>query len=688
MNPAEFMLAVLRLAVIVLPAWWTARCLRRRFPVVAGSLGVLVEAALALSAVLLIAELLGVLSLARFGWLAAALVLVAAGSWGLSRNQPAQTRATGATTSTAGGRTSWICAAGAVAVTLGQWLFATANSLGGGMLGFDTLWYHMPVAARFAQSGSVTPILFTQADPFTAYYPANAAVFHAVGILTLGNDFLSPLLNLGWLALALLAAWCAGRRRGIEPLTLASGALLTALPVLGGTQPGQAFDDIAGLAALMTATALLLSEERATLITVTAGLALGIAAGAKYTFVLPAVVIVLGVAAVTAPGRRARTLGLIAVPALATGGLWYVRNLIDTANPLGLRFHLGPITLPGPSSPLATASQATVLSQIRHTELWGSRFLPGLAHAFGPLWPLMVGLALGASLAGLGLRRQPAVRIAALAAVVAGLSYLLFPTGATGLTQGSQLFTVNLRYATPALALALLILPQVTEQRLPSARPALGPVLLVLAVTAQIVPSIWLVQTGRHALFAVIAGVLVAAASVAAVTAARRRARTCLPRRPTALPTTAAGAALAIAAGAFMYAVQHHYFASRYLTVPGTGLGPIDRWAQSVSHTRIALDGTVEQYPLYGARDTNTVDDLGRPGPSGGYAPITSCRAWRATVNRGRYRYIVLTPGPTGSAPPAWTARAAPAALVLHPAPDEYVYQIGGRLDPDRCGAS
>jgi hypothetical protein len=58
------------------------------------------------------------------------------------------------------------------------------------------------------------------------------------------------------MALALLAAWRASRRWGVQWLTLAAGALLMSLPVLSGTQPGEVFNDVVGLAALMVAVAL------------------------------------------------------------------------------------------------------------------------------------------------------------------------------------------------------------------------------------------------------------------------------------------------------------------------------------------------------------------------------------------------------------------------------------------------
>ena len=121
----------------------------------------------------------------------------------------------------------------AIAVVAGQWLLQTANALGAGMFNFDTLWYHMPFAARFAQTGSVTAVQFTQADPFVAYYPANSELFHSIGIIALHSDFLSPLLNLMWLAIALLASWCLGRPWRVARWTLVAGCLVVCLP---GTQ--------------------------------------------------------------------------------------------------------------------------------------------------------------------------------------------------------------------------------------------------------------------------------------------------------------------------------------------------------------------------------------------------------------------------------------------------------------------
>ena len=55
----------------------------------------------------------------------------------------------------------------------------------------------------------------------------------------------------------------------------------------------------------------------------------------------------------------------VALAALLTGGWWYLHNLILIGNPLGTRLQVGPLTLPGPRSPLAASSQRTLLSQLR-----------------------------------------------------------------------------------------------------------------------------------------------------------------------------------------------------------------------------------------------------------------------------------------------------------------------------------
>jgi hypothetical protein len=572
---------------------------------------------------------------------------------------------------------SWLSAVVGVVVVAAQWCLASADSLGSGMSSFDTLWYHMPFAAHFAQSGSVTGILFTQADPFVAYYPANSELFHAIGITALHNDFLSPLINLLWVALALLAAWCLGRPWRVERLTLLAGCLVFALPVLGTTQPGQAFNDSAGLATLLAAAALIANRPDDLRVLGVAGLALGLAAGTKFPFVVPALVLVVGLAVSAPAGRRGRVFASLALPGLATAGWWYLRNLIKVGNPLGLQLHLGPVTLPGPVSPLANALQETVISEITHGALWSSRIAPGFHHAFGPQWPLVLLLYLAVTVAGITLTRDRVIRSMAVAAALTGITYLLLPVGASGAAQGIGLFEVQLRFLTPALALALPLVPVLVGLRAPRGLWVVGPALVGLLLVSQFEHALWPTQSGRHAVF------LIAAAGVAGLVWCARALR---PRLSLALVATAIPALLLVVGGA-AFAVQRHYFNRRYVSGDATnpGLGQLYRWAQGLSHARIALYGTVEQYPLYGARDTNVVSYLGESAHDGGFRPISSCQRWRSTLAAGRYQWVVITPAPTPGRPLSWTQSDPALRLVLQPGPSMYIYKVLSPPQPQFC---
>ena len=100
-----------------------------------------------------------------------------------------------------------------------EWTAPALQSYDVGVRTFDSLWYHLPWAASFAQTGHIAPLRFTDVEYLTAFYPATAEMLHGLGIVLLGHDTLSPALNLLWLVLALVAAWCIGgaagsRRRG------------------------------------------------------------------------------------------------------------------------------------------------------------------------------------------------------------------------------------------------------------------------------------------------------------------------------------------------------------------------------------------------------------------------------------------------------------------------------------------
>ena len=679
MSGLAFVAAVARLAVLVCPVPLAARYGRRLLTGIRGVDGALLDVVGSLAVIVVAAELLGLFGALRLGWLAGLLWMIAAGmvSWARAHSvsttpsgpRPASKLAPCSTRGEASSRVGRWCLVVLVGVVVAQWGLQTADSLGGGMFSFDVLWYHMPFAAAFAQSGSVTHIQFTQADPFVAYYPATSELVHGLGIMALGNDFLSPLLNLGWMTLALLAGWSVGQRWGAQRQTLSIVAMLLALPVFSTTQPGQAFSDVVGLAGLLTAVALLAGEDAEQLRLLAAGAALGLAVGTKYTFVVPTLVLIVGVALMSHQ-RRARRALLVAVPAVVTGGWWYLRAAIHTGNPFGIRSTIGPITLPGPRSPLAEASQQTVISQLSHAGLWSSRFAPGLAHSLGVLWPILLIAWLAAVVIALVWLRDGFVRTLAVAACLSAIAYLVLPTGATAITQTSQLFAVNLRYLLPALALGLILLPVILQVRAPGLIRWVIPSTLLIAIVAQLEPNLWPTQTARHVAFLFVTLIVLAAATLGFANSDRLRLNR--PQSLVVLPF------LMVSLGAAAFIAQHHYFRLRYRDGHGAtpGLGAIYGWAQTVGHTPIGLYGTVQQYPFYGRNGDNHVTYLGQRTPDGGYRPIDTCRGWQQAVHDGRYRYLVLTPAPTAPIPLNWSRRDASLTPILHPSPDEWVFQI------------
>src|SRR4051794_3853502 len=219
--------AAWRLRPLVVPGW-------------GGAGARLVGGVLGLSLAIVLAEVLGLIGLMRGAWLIAGAAVLALGAWGLARWR-------GATNPGEADRAAgWeLAAAGALGFLLvAIWMLGALRILDGGMMDFDSLWYHLPIAAGFARSGSVTAI--QQLDPVTLarFYPADSGLVHAIGMAILHRDVASPLLNVGWLAVAMLAGWCIGRPFGAAPLSLLAVSVVLGAHVFAVSQAGNATDDI------------------------------------------------------------------------------------------------------------------------------------------------------------------------------------------------------------------------------------------------------------------------------------------------------------------------------------------------------------------------------------------------------------------------------------------------------------
>jgi hypothetical protein len=160
----------------------------------------------------------------------------------------------------------WL-AAGICAAVAAAWMVPTLASLAGGMDRADTLWYHMPLAVRYAETGELGSIDYFDPIFFASYYPANSELLHSVGVLAFDRDIASPLLNLGFLLLGMLAAYCVGRPYGLGPQSLIGGSIALGSQSLAEFQAGEALNDIVGVALILAAAAILVNARAASLAT-------------------------------------------------------------------------------------------------------------------------------------------------------------------------------------------------------------------------------------------------------------------------------------------------------------------------------------------------------------------------------------------------------------------------------------
>ena len=136
-----------------------------------------------------------------------------------------------------------------------------AAGLTGGVGGADTLWYHLPTAAKLTQTGSLREIEVFDAGNLTAFFPNIATFFHATGMLFLESDIASPFMNFGWAALALLAGWAIGRPLGLNSIMLLATAASLSFPGYIGHQAGSAMSDLPAFSLVLVALELLWARE-------------------------------------------------------------------------------------------------------------------------------------------------------------------------------------------------------------------------------------------------------------------------------------------------------------------------------------------------------------------------------------------------------------------------------------------
>ncbi len=594
-------------------------------------------------------------------------------------------------------------------IVAAQWAGPTLLALDRGIYGGDSLWYHMPLAAHIAQTGSVTSLLYTDPLYLNWFYPQVSELVHAGGILLYGNDLLSPLVNLAWLGLALFAGWCIGRPYGSGATGLVAVASVMAANLLFSRQPGNANNDVVAIALFLSAVALLVNarwegDRPALGALIVGGLAAGLALGTKLTVVPPVLALTVGVIVIAGRGERGRVAATWIGGMAVGGGYWYLRNLIVSGNPFPWQ-DIGPIhhaeALQG-RHPYAIVHYAT------DTDVWGKFFTPALHERLGELWPVYLALAvLGVVLVlWRGGRME---RMLGAVALLAAIAYLLTPLGASGPEGMPVGFRLNIRYLAPGLVLALTLLaiPPFSDDRdvwrlggrLRLWRlGTLGILALLVVVSAGAIGAI---DSDRLLGTLVIALALIGIPLLLVYLSRRGMA---------AAPLAGIGAAALIALAVGGRFVQDHYLDQRYSSAApdypkteqpavelGQGLGAAYDWARGTHDARIGLSGTMGalfQYGLWGLDSSNAVTYVGQRGPRGSFNEVQGCPEFIAALNDGNYDYVVTTPtyhqdDPAADTSPVqreWISRSGNVQRVAG-ANLVDVWQVTGPLNPLACAA-
>jgi hypothetical protein len=695
-----------------LGGYWLRRWIVPEF---SGALARLADATIAVGLLVVSLELLGTLSILRTGWIVVICIAIGllAALLGWSK-APAENREISAPQVQ---NVALLIALAVASFTVAEWTFPSQLSLDAGMFGGDTTWYHMPFAARFAQEHSTVHLHFTDPLRLAAwFYPQSSELVHGAAIVVFKTDWLSPLINLFWLAVALLAAFCVGRPYKVGPATLVAGAIVLDAGVMIETQPGEGRNDIMGLAFLLAFVAFLINahqrrapqegavqdapEQGAPLLDrgplVIAGIAAGLAASVKLTFLIPVVAITVGVVLFSGRGRRLTTAWVLGLSTFLVGGYWYVRAAIKTGgNPIPA-IGFGPLHLPRPDQmPLDPRPRFAVAHYLTEPTIYRKWFFPQLDNAFGPLWPLILIVAVAAAVYIAWRSRNIILRVVAVAALATAVVYVFTPLTAAGQEGSPTGFFTNTRYLVPGLVLAMVLLPVARPLRAPDRRAWLT--LLFLGT----VYAIMVLSTPRWYPGYIVGTVFLTLALVwAPAGLGMARSRRLLSR----------GAVFAAAAGVLLLAVvlgraqEVQYYKQHYTrTTPflqDGGPREAFAFAHGQHDKRIGIAGSGEiffgQYGFYGANLDNDVQYIGVPGPDGTYRLTSTCRQFRRQINAGDYDYLILSQYTQDAADsPYWHPiyawiKSDPALEQVIEEPEitpeaDWVFRVRGKLDPAGC---
>jgi hypothetical protein len=543
-----------------------------------------------------------------------------------------------------------------VAVVLAQWISHTAGALGHGMTEGDTLWYHGVFAARFVQEHDLA-ILPDLGNAAQAFFPANSQVLHAVVFFPFDRDVLSLLFNLALAPVALLAAYCTGRRRGLGALCVAAGAVVLGLPGIVGVHPGQATNDVLCATFLLVALAFLIEGGIEPLPLGLAGVAAALSLGTKLTVSVPLTVLTVCIVVVAVARRRAMLVVAWLVPLAVFGAFWFIRNWALVDNPLPFYdLHLGPLHFPDRTH---LSDNASIADHLFERDTWSRVFRPGLRQAFGRAWVLVCATPGIAGLLAFGKQRTTAERVVGLGAVAAGVGYVFMPFT---MELGGAAFAATARYGVPSLMVGVVLLPlAVRLDRAPAwLRGLAGLGFLTVLALDVVAPNVdrfrpWWMPDRPLAIGITIVLLVIAGAAALGGRASRRRAVGWV---------LAAGAVVVLVAGGFF--VQRHYLERRYVVGAGLRMDPAYQYVNAHEPETVVPFQTIQFYPFFGPSFANRVLVFAPPISARSAEPAVRCREWQRAFRTRNVTLIAIGPDGVLAEQPAreWLTRSPSLHLV------------------------
>ena len=306
-----------------------------------------------------------------------------------------------------------------------------------------------------------------------------------------------------------------------------------------------------------------------------------------------------------------------------------------------------------------TPPTSSVSDFLADGKAWTNFLVPGFRSSLGPVWPAFLLFVFAGMVAAVVARTDVRVRMLGVVGMVSFVAFLFTPQYIEG-GGAPVFFAVNLRYASPAFAIGLVLLP--------IALPCLRSWILIAyaagIVVTQIDPTAW--PTGfswstfgnrARGIDTIVALIVLCAAALLAVGIRYIVQR--VPRRRLRAPIVSAGVA------------SRCWSASQsYMTATSTGATRRDcsirkrsRGRANTRDSRIATTGFVMQlqYPYAGTDLSNHVQYAGVETEDGGFRPYESCEEWVEFLETGRYAYAVIGPSENVG---GWTASQPDAKLV------------------------